>query len=40
MPPPLLAVLLGIVMAYVIATEAAKRWFWRTRRAPRQRRPV
>jgi P-type Mg2+ transporter len=31
MPPALAAALIGIVAAYVIATEAAKRWFWRTR---------
>jgi Mg2+-importing ATPase len=31
-PLPLLAALLGVVAAYVAATEAAKRWFWRSRR--------
>ena len=29
LPAPLVATLLGIVIAYVVATEAAKRWFWR-----------
>jgi Mg2+-importing ATPase len=33
LPLPLLAALLGVVAAYVAATEAAKRWFWRPRRA-------
>ena len=32
LPLPVLATLLGVVAAYVAATEAAKRWFWRSRR--------
>jgi Mg2+-importing ATPase len=33
LPLPVLGALLGVVAAYVAATEAAKRWFWRSRRA-------
>jgi P-type Mg2+ transporter len=32
LPAALAASVIGIVLAYIVATEAAKRWFWRTRR--------
>jgi Mg2+-importing ATPase len=37
LPLPLLATLLVVVAAYAAATEAAKRWFWRSHRAARRR---
>jgi hypothetical protein len=32
LPWPLLAAMLGVVAAYVLATEYAKRWFWNASR--------